>query len=196
MKRIITIGRLYGAGGGEIGRRVAEALNIEYYDRDMIMKTAMMDPRLDSQMVLNWEKKPKSKWGLAHTLHELYNRPVDDNIWNAQKKTIMKMANEESCVIVGRNANYILEEYDHTLRVFVHAGFNWRVDRMAKLSGMDRDEVASEVKDIDKSRKKNCEYYTGRPFGDAAGFDLCINTEKLGIDEAVKLILEAVDNIK
>ena len=99
-------------------------------------------------------------------------------------------------MIVGRNGDYILKEFDHCLNVFIHAGFEWRVKRMRGL--MDQvpaDQVVNDVKAVDKARKKYCEYYTNRVYGDARNYDLTLNTEKLGIDKAVSIILAAAENM-
>ena len=109
---------------------------------------------------------------------------------------IREMASHESCVIVGRNSEYILKEFDHCLRVFAHAGFQWRVNRMSgKMPGVPLDKVAADVRQADKARKKSCEHYTNTKYRDAANYDLCLNTEKLGIDRAVQLVLAAAGNL-
>lgn len=99
-------------------------------------------------------------------------------------------------MIVGRNGDYILREFDHCLNVFIHAGFQWRVKRMtAMMDQVPADQVASDVKAVDRARKKYCEYYTKCAYGDARNFDLTLNTEKLGIDKAVELILRAAQDL-
>ena len=191
MRKIITIGREFGAGGGEIGKRLSKELGIPFYDKDIILKTAMANRRLNPEQV----RRPSS-FGLAQSLVYFYTRPLDEELWRAQKDAIRELANKESCVIVGRNGDYILREFDHCLNVFVHAGFQWRVRRM---SGMMPDtpmeQVVLDVKAADKARKKYCAYYTGKTYGDARNFDLTVNTEKLGIEQAVRLILTAAETI-
>ena len=184
MRKIITIAREFGAGGGEIGRRVAKELGIEYYDKDIILRTALADPKLTPEEVRKWDERVPQTFGFAQSLFDFYNKPLDEQLWQAQMDAIREMASHESCVIVGRNSEYILKEFDHCLRVFAHAGFQWRVNRMA-----------SDVRQADKARKKSCEHYTKTRYRDAANYDLCINTEKLGIDRAVKFVLEAAENL-
>lgn len=196
MRKIITIGREFGAGGGEIGKRLSKELGIPFYDKDIILKTAMANRRLNPEQVRRWDEKVPSSFGFAQSLFDFYNRPLDEELWRAQKDAIRELANKESCVIVGRNGDYILREFDHCLNVFVHAGFQWRVRRM---SGMMPDtpmeQVVLDVKAADKARKKYCAYYTGKTYGDARNFDLTLNTEKLGIERAVQLILDAAKEI-
>lgn len=196
MRKIITIGREFGAGGGEIGKRVAKALEIEYYDKDIILKTAVSGKNLDPAQVRKWDERVPKNFGFAQSLFDFYNKPLDEELWQAQRDAIRELANKENCVIVGRNGDYILKEFDHCLRVFVHAGFDWRVRRMTKM--MDQvpaDQVASDVRAVDKARKRYCEYYTKCAYGDARNFDLTLNTEKLGLDRAVELIVAAARDI-
>ena len=196
MRKIITIAREFGAGGGEIGRRVAKELGIEYYDKDIILRTALANPKLTPEEVRKWDERVPNTFGFAQSLFDFYNKPLDEELWQAQMDAIREMASHESCVIVGRNSEYILREFDHCLRVFAHAGFQWRVNRMAgKMPGVPLEQVASDVRQADKARKKSCEHYTKTRYRDAANYDLCINTEKLGIDRAVKFVLEVAENL-
>lgn len=196
MRKLITIGREFGAGGGEIGRTVAKELGIPFYDKDIILRTAIASRNLDPDLVRRWDERVPSSFGFAQSLFDFYNKPLDEEMWQAQKDAIRELANKESCVIVGRNGDYILKEFDHCLNVFVHAGFQWRVKRMAGLMpGASLDQVTADVKAADKARKRYCEYYTGKVYGDSRNFDLTLNTEKLGVQEAIRLVLAAAENI-
>lgn len=196
MRKIITIGREFGAGGGEIGRRVARELGLPFYDKDIILKTAVAGRNLDPDLVRRWDERVPQNFGFAQSLFDFYNKPLDEELWQAQKDAIRELANKESCVIVGRNGDYILREFDHCLRVFVHAGYQWRVKRMSKmLKDATPEQVAADVKAADKARKRYCAYYTGKSYGDSRNFDLTLNTEKLGIERAIRLVLAAAEDI-
>lgn len=196
MRKIITIGREFGAGGGEIGRTVAKELGLPFYDKDIILKTAIASRKLNPEQVRKWDERVPSSFGFAQSLFDFYNKPLDEELWRAQKDAIRELANRESCVIVGRNGDYILREFDHCLNVFVHAGYQWRVRRMAgMMPGTSLEQVASDVKQADKARKRYCEYYTGKVYADSRNFDLTLNTEKLGIERAVRLVLAAAEDI-
>lgn len=196
MRKIITIGREFGAGGGEIGRRVAKELGLPYYDKDIILRTAIASRKLNPEQVRKWDERVPGSFGFAQSLFDFYNKPLDEELWSAQKDAIREMANKESCVIVGRNGDYILREFDHCLNVFVHAGFHWRVKRMAgMMPNTSIEQVTADVKQADKARKRYCEYYTGKTYGDSRNFDLTLNTEKLGIERAVKLVLAAAEEL-
>ena len=196
MRKVITIAREFGAGGGEIGRKVAKELGIQFYDKDIILRTALANPKLDPEDVRRWDERVPSSFGFAQSLFDFYNKPLDERLWQAQRDAIREMANHESCVIVGRNSEYILHEFDHCLHVFAHAGFQGRVKRMSgMMPGVSLDQVASDVKQADRARKKNCEYYTRTVYGDSRNYDLTLNTEKLGIDKAVQLVLAAAEDL-
>ena len=196
MRKIITIGREFGAGGGEIGKRVAKALGLPYYDKDMILKTAMANRKLNPEQVRKWDEKVPSSFGFAQSLFDFYNKPLDEELKREQKEAIRELANKESCIIVGRNGDYILRQFDHCLNVFVHAGFQWRVKRMAgMMPDTTMEQVIADVKAADKARKRYCAYYTGKTYGDSRNFDLTLNTEKLGIEKATELILKAAEDI-
>lgn len=196
MRKIITIGREFGAGGAEVGKRVAKELGIEYYDKDIILKTAMAGSNLEPEQVRKWDERVPKNFGFAQSLFDFYNKPLEEELWKAQRDAIRELANKESCVIVGRNGDYILKEFDHCLNVFIHAGFEWRTRRMtAMMDQVPADQVAGDVRAVDRARKKYCEYYTKRIYGDARNYDLTLNTEKLGVDRAVELILAAAQGL-
>lgn len=196
MRKIITIGREFGAGGGEIGKRIAKELGVEYYDKDIIFKTVLAGKNLTPEQVQRWDERVPKNFGFTQSLFDFYNKPLEEELWQAQRDAIRELANKESCVIVGRNGDYILREFDHCLNVFIHAGFQWRVKRMTTMmDGKSEDQVANDVKAVDKARKKYSEYYTKCTYGDARNYDLTLNTEKLGIDKAVELILAAAEGI-
>ena len=156
----------------------------------------MANRKLNPEQVHKWDEKVPSSFGFAQSLFDFYNKPLDEELWRAQKDAIRELANKESCIIVGRNGDHILREFDHCLNVFIHAGFQWRAKRMAgMMPGTPMEQVVADVKAADKARKKYCAYYTGKTYGDARNFDLTVNTEKIGIEKAVQLILAAAENI-
>ena len=196
MKRIITIGRQFGAGGGEIGRRVARELGIEYVDRDLILRTAAESMQLTPEEVRKWDEKVPHDVGFAQSLFNFYSRPLSDELWNAQVGAIRKLADSQSCVIVGRNADYILREFDHCLRIFVHADRNWRMAHMAKLMPNATPEaIEADMRAADKARRNYCAHYTGQVYGAAENYDLPLCTSKLGIDKCGALVLAASDQL-
>ena len=195
MKKIITISREFGAGGRSIGREVAGKLGIAFYDRDIILKTAQETTDLTPDEIRRFEEKTHINVGFTQSLFDYYSRPIDEKIWDAQIKAIRNIAEKESCVIVGRNADYILREFDHLLRVFVYADKEWRVRHLKTLMDGTDSEIEAKMNQADKARKNYCSKLTGKVYGDAHNYDLSINTGKLSFDKAVELILNTVDAV-
>lgn len=195
MKKIITISREFGAGGRSIGREVAKRLGIAFYDRDLILKTAQESTELTPDEIRRFEEKTHINVGFTQSLFDYYSRPIDERVWDAQVKAIRNLAEKESCVIVGRNADYILREFDHLLRVFVYANKDWRVRHLRDLMDGTDAEIEAKMNQADKARKNYCSKLTGKVYGDAHNYDLSINTGKLGFDKAVELILNTVDTV-
>nr|WP_297179804.1 cytidylate kinase-like family protein [uncultured Agathobaculum sp.] len=196
MRKIITISRQFGAGGGELGRRVSQALEIPLYNKDLILCTAKASAGLSPAQVRKWDERVPTSFGLTQSLFDFYNRPLSDKLWEAQVKAIRELADKGSCVIVGRNADYILREFDHCLRVFVHADFEWRYERMlGMMQDVEPDKLRANIKAVDKTRSTYCTHYTGRHYADATNYDLTLNTSLLGIDFALEEILRAAEHI-
>lgn len=188
MKKIITISREFGAGGGEIGLKVAQALNYHHYDKELILKAAK-DSQVDVESLLKWDERVPREFGFAQSLFDFYNRPLSEKLFDAQQRVIKAIAEKGNCVIVGRNANAILKEYDHVLHVFVHADFYWRLNRMkGKMPDATEHKISEQIRAIDKMRRKYCTYYTNTEFGVADYYDISFNTSKLGIDACVEII--------
>ena len=110
MKRIITIGREFGAGGSDLGRRLARELGIASSDRDIILRTAKASDHLTPEQVRLWDERVPMEFGFTQSLFNFYSRPLSEELWDAQVRAIRALADKESCVIVGRNADYILKE--------------------------------------------------------------------------------------
>ena len=194
MKRIITIGREFGAGGSDLGRRLARELGIAYYDRDIILRTAKASAHLSPEQVRQWDERGPREFGFTQSLFNFYSRPLSEELWEAQVKAIRELANKESCVIVGRNADYILKEYDHCLRVFVHADRSWRLLRIRKeMPDVPLSVLESDMDTADRARRAYCEKMTGRTYGDSRNYDLTLCISSLGFEKAYQLLKEAAE---
>ena len=194
MKRIITIGREFGAGGRELGRRLARELGIAFYDRDIILRTAKASAHLTPEQVRQRDEKVPIEFGFTQSLFNFYSRPLSEELWEAQVKAIRELANKESCVIVGRNADYILKEYDHCLRVFVHADRSWRLLRIRKeMPDVPLSVLESDMDTADRARRAYCEKMTGRTYGDSRNYDLTLCISSLGFEKAYQLLKEAAE---
>lgn len=191
MKSIITISREFGAGGSTIGQAVADRLGFYYCDKDMILKAAMASGSLTPEEVRRYDEKVPKEFGFGQSLFDFYNKPLDERLFNAQREAIMKVAEKGRCVIVGRNANIVLKEFDRTLHVFISASERFRLQRMEKkMPDMSEDKVLEHLRSVDRTRKKYCKYYTRTEFGNAAYYDLCVKSSSLGIDKCIDVICE------
>lgn len=189
MKKIITISREFGSAGGTIGKMVAERLGYEYYDKDLIFKTAAK-ANMSPDEAIKLDENLSHGFGFGQSLFNLYSSPLDEKLYEAQKNVIREFAEKGNCVIVGRNANAILAEFDATLHVFISANPNWRVKYLKadKMKDMPEDKIMAHLQKIDKARQKYCSYFTNTEFGVAKYYDVCLYSSVVGIDKCVDVI--------
>lgn len=191
MKKIITISREFGAGGAKIGRAVADRLGYYYMDKDVIIRSAMESNDLTPDELRKWDEKLPMNFGFGQSLFDFYNRPLNERIFEAQRKAIMKVAEEGNCVIVGRNANVILSEFDYCLHVFVTASSYWKVQNLKTLMpDVSEEKIMERMKSVDKARSKYCSYYTNTEFGKSEYYDLSLKSSSLGVDKCVDIICD------
>lgn len=189
MKKIITVSREFGAGGGEIGKKVAKELGFEYFDKELIVRAAR-EANVDIERMLALDENVPVLFGFTQSLFDMYNAPLDERLFHAQKNIIKKIAEHGHCVIVGRNANSILSEFDDAVHVFVNADPYWRARRLqqGKLPDKSEQQILNYMKTVDKRRTKYCSYYTNTEFGQSQYYDICLNSSKLGIEQCVQII--------
>ena len=188
MKKIITINRKFGAAGGKIGRLVAERLGFDYIDHELV-ENAAMKANLTLNQSSDLDEKVPHEYGFAQSLFRVYRTTLEDRFMEAQKKVIEQFGNHGKCVIVGRNADAILHEYDGTLHVFIYGAETWRLEYIKTLyPDLSYNELKSLLHDVDKGRIKYCSYYTQREFGLAENYDLCLCSSSLGIKKCVDII--------
>ncbi|SCZ81118.1 cytidylate kinase-like family protein [Pseudobutyrivibrio xylanivorans] len=192
MKNIITISRQFGAGGSTIGQEVANRLGYYYCDKDMIVRAALESGSLTPDEIRYYDEKVPAEFGFGQSLFDFYSKPLDERLFNAQKEAIRKVAEKGNCVIVGRNANIVLKEFDKTLHVFVSADIPFRLRRMmTKMPNVPEEKVMDRINSVDKARKRYCKHYTHTEFGNAAYYDLAVKSSTLGILSSIELICDA-----
>ena len=196
-KIVITIGRQYGSGGRTIGQMLSEKLGIHYYDKELL-KLASEDSGINEALFVGADEKLKSTrlFKIAHSVYhgELIPPESDDfvstqNLFNYQAKIIKKLADEESCIIIGRCADFILKDYDNVLSVFIHAPHDYCMEQAAKKHSMSPKELERFIAKTDKHKAEYYKYYTGREWTDARNYDLCLDSSKLGVDRCVEEIV-------
>jgi cytidylate kinase len=187
---IITIAREYGSGGRLIGRRLAQELHIAFYDKELIALAAE-----ESGFAADFIERMEQK----KTVNFLYNLymtgpelPAAEQVYLAQAQAILKIARKESCVIVGRCADYVLREFDNCLRVFIHAPLEWRLKRV-------RDEYhevvancADYLRKQDKNRAGYYNYFTEYKWGKAQNYHLAVDSS-IGITAVVRVLKAYID---
>ena len=192
-KRIITISREFGSGGRFIGEEVAKKLGIAYYDKNVINDIAEKSGLSPEYILENAELSPK-KGMLAYALagRDITGRSVEDMVHEAQRKVILELAEKESCVIIGRNADYILKDRDDVLNVFIHGNMPEKIQRIIRLYNVDEKKAVKMMADTDKRRMTNYNFYTEHKWGKASNYTLCLNSSQLGYDRCEKIIMECM----
>ena len=192
-KRIITISREFGSGGRFIGEEVAKKLGIAYYDKNVINEIAEKSGLSPEYIQENAELSPK-KGMFAYALagRDITGRSVEDMVHEAQRKVILELAEKDPCVIIGRNADYILKDRDDVLNVFIHGNMPEKTQRIIRLYNVDEKKAVKMMADTDKRRMTNYNFYTEHKWGKASNYTLCLNSSQLGYDRCEKIIMECI----
>lgn len=192
-KRIITISREFGSGGRFIGEEVAKKLGIAYYDKNIINEIAEKSGLSPEYIQENAELSPKKGlFAYAFAGRDITGKSVEDMVYEAQRKVILELAEKESCVIIGRNADYILKDRDDVLNVFIHGDTPEKIQRITRLYNVEEQKAVKMMIDIDKRRMANYNFYTDQKWGEASNYTLCLNSSKLGYDRCEKIIMECI----
>lgn len=185
--RIITISREFGSGGRTIGKKVAENLGIPCYDRELIHKIAQESGFAEEYIQDAGEYSPGGF--LASALSNRSFGPTnEDYLWEIQWKIITELAEKESCVIVGRCADYILRDKADCLTAFIHASMDYRADRIVRVYGEREVSPQERLRDKDKRRAAYHRFYTDMKWGDAKNYQIILDSGKLGIEQCVKIL--------
>lgn len=201
MNTIITIGRQAGSGGKEIGEKLAAALGVRCYDRELLERAAK-ESGLCEEIFENHDEKPTKSflyslvmdtYSYGYSSATYRDMPINHKVFLAQYDAIKKIAEEGPCVIVGRCADYALEDYPNCLNLFLNAPLDIRIARVAKVHDLTIGKAKERVLKSDKQRASHYNYYTNKKWGDANSYDLCINTSILGIEGTVEMIKSIVE---
>ena len=192
-KRIITISREFGSGGRFIGEEVAKKLGMAYYDKNVITEIAEKSGLSPEYIQENAELSPK-KGLFAYALagRDITGKSVEDIVYEAQRKVILELVEKEPCVIIGRNADFILKDRDDVLNVFIHGNMPEKMQRISCLYNVSGQEAVKMVADTDKRRLANYNFYTEQKWGKASNYTLCLNSSELGYDRCEAIIMECV----
>ena len=183
---IITIGREYGSAGRQIGYKVAEDLGIKLYDREMLERAAKPTNSFLYSLVMD-------SYSFGYPSSSYTDMPINHKIFLAQFDTIRKIASEGPCILVGRCADYALEEFDNVLSVFIHADMDARIRRIARIYDLTDAKAKDLIKKTDKRRSSYYNYYSNKKWGAAESYNICLDSSLLGIDGTAKAIEQLVE---
>ena len=200
-KKIITISREFGSGGRTVGHMVAERLGIPFYDKELVDQIALESGFAPKFVEENGEHSPGSSLfsyafapqGVPGIMNGL---STADFLWNIQCSVILQLAEKGPCVIVGRNADYILKDREDALHAFICADTAFRADRIVHRYGESDKSPEARLHEKDKRRRVNYQHYTGRTWGLAQNYDVCLDTSTLGIEQCVNIICGIVEKSK
>lgn len=202
LKSIITIGRQFGSGGHQIGVQLANELNIPFYDKNILEESAMNSGISLDIMEKHDEKQPSSSflyslvmdsYSLNYPSALIEELPVNQKIFMAQSKFIRELAEKGPCVIVGRCADFILEEFQDHLSVFIYASMDKRVNRIANRYDVTASKARDLIRKTDKQRSNYYNYYTHKIWGSADSYHACLDSGSLGIKgcaDAIRYLAE------
>ena len=198
-KKIITISREFGSGGRTMGRKIAEKLGIPFYDKELVDQIAVESGFAPNFVEEHGEHSPTGSFfsyafapqGVPGIMNGL---STADFLWNIQCNVILQLADQGPCVIVGRNADYILKDRPDALHVYVFADVPYRAERIVRLYGESEKAPEQRLAEKDKRRRVNYQHYTGRTWGMAQNYDLCLDTGVLGEDYCAEIVVNAVLN--
>lgn len=186
---IITLSREYGSGGRYLGRLLANKLGINLYDKEFITKMAE-ETGLSEEYVENNEQKRDVLANLNNEYY--YGLSNSDELFIKESEMIKDVASKESCVIVGRCADFILKDNNNVLKIFVYSDMQDKINRATKYYGMNEENAEKEINRIDKLRANHYKYYTGNTWKDFSNYDICINSDALGIEKSADFIANII----
>lgn len=201
--KIITITRQYGSGGHDIGKMLADKLNIPFYDKELITLAAK-ESGVSPEVFEHVDEKATNSllYALSLGLYDygsgfpasMGDLPVNDKLYILQHKIIKDMAEMQNFVIVGRCADYILRDKKNVVKVFIYADIESRINRvLQRHDDIDPTRAKQAVLKADKTRSNYYSFYSGQKWGLPENYDLCINSSKLGIEQAADLIMDYID---
>ena len=202
---VLTIGRTFGSGGRLIGKKVAEQCGMAYYDKELL-ELAAKESGMSVDVLENIDESASNSLlytlstGGAHLLGAHFAQtaepPLHDKLYIAQANIIKEIAEKESCVIVGRCADYALADYKNVIHLFIYANESCKVKRIMKKYELSEAKAKDMIIKKDKQRQSYYNYYSSKKWGRADSYDLCINSSVLGVDGTVKLITQYVEDFK
>ncbi len=204
MNTIITIGRQFGSGGREIGEKLAQKLNIPFYDKELLSRAAK-ESGFCEEMLETHDERPTNSflynlvmdtYSFGYNSSSFVDMPISHKVFLAQFDTIKKIANEGPCVIVGRCADYALADYTTCVNIFIPADEEHKVKRIMQKYELSEAKAKDMISKKDKQRQSYYNYYSSKKWGRSDTYDLSVNSGKLGIAGTVNLIIQYIENVE
>lgn len=192
-KKIITISREFGSGGRFIGEEIARKLGYQYYDKEIIAKVAKETGLAPDYIQKSAELSPKKGlFGYSFVARDVSGQSLGDYIHEEQRKIIMDLADREPCVIIGRNADFILRDRKDVINVFIHGNMPEKINRIKNLYNLDENAAKALIHDTDKRRAVNYNFYTEQKWGQASNYTLSLNSSELGYEKCEEIIIGCI----
>ena len=197
---VIAIGRQFGSGGRSIGEKLANKLGISFYDKELI-SIAAKESGVNPEIFEDVDEKAANSllyslslgmYSFGNGFSAMGDLPVNDKLYLLQHQIIRDIAAKESCVIVGRCADYILGNNPKCVKIFIYANMEYRKEQSVKKHGIDAARAEHIINKTDKSRANYYSFYSGQKWGMAENYDLCIDSSKLDEDKIVELITDYI----
>ena len=193
---VITIGRQFGSGGCEVGTKLAQELGLDFYDKNILRMNSDESGIKESYYYMADEKAGnKLLYRIIHSLIPENGTPSlgsdlisSDNLFRFQSAVIRRLAQEESCIFIGRCADHVLAGTDRLVRIFIYADMEARIQRIREKGYYEEHEIARNIRRMDRERRDYHRYYTGKEWEFPENYDLMINTAAIGTDGAVETI--------
>ena len=201
-KFVITIGREFGSGGLDVRRMLSEKLGVKCYDKELLAM-ASKESGLCQEIFESHDEKPTNSFVYSlvmdtysvsgYTSTPFMDMPLNHKVFLAQFETIKNLAKKESCIIVGRCADYALAEHPNCIHVFIHADMAFRIQHIMETFGLEKDKAADMIQKTDKKRANYYNYYSNKKWGDSRSYHLTLDSSQLGFDGCCKMILDYMD---
>lgn len=192
-KRIITISREFGSGGRYLGEEIAKRLGIDYYDREIIDKVAEKTGLSHKYIEQAGESAPiKNHFAYSFAGRNMDGTSMGDYMDAMQREVILEAAQESSCVIIGRCADYILRDRADCLNIFICGNEGEKTKRIMELYKLSETEACKRIKEINKKRRVHYEYYTEQKWGQVGNYSICLNSSDIGYEKCIEIICNIV----
>ena len=192
-KIVVTVSREYGSGGRYVAKLLSEKLGVKFYDKEIVTKLAEETGLSEEYIEENEQKR-----GILSTLEndQVTGLSNKDELFIKETELIKKLARKDSCVIVGRCADFILKNNRNVVKVFVYSDMEDKIKRATKFYGLDKEKAEKEIKNIDKQRANHYKYYTEREWKEYSNYDICINSDTFGVERSADIIYDMIQNRK